>query len=102
VDVLPPPPNPSPEESDPLNLLALVRGIFYSNGDESLGEKTIPLTLQDRQTGDLRDRPMNFTRVETFGSPDVHRVRSSVDTRGPEVFSFQPEMVEEDLTGQTP
>ena len=43
-------------------------------------------------------RPMNFTRVETFGSPDVHWVRASVDTRDPEVFSFQPEIVEENVT----
>ena len=38
------------------------------------------------------------TRVETFGSPDVHWVRASVDTRDAEVFSFQPEIVEENVT----
>jgi hypothetical protein len=38
---------------------------------------------------------MNFTRVETFGSPDVHWVRTSVDARDPEVFTFQPEIIEE-------
>jgi hypothetical protein len=43
-------------------------------------------------------RPMNFTRVETFGSPDVHWVRVSVNTRDPEVFTFQPEIVEENVT----
>ncbi len=47
------------------------------------------------------DRPLagvpNFTRVETFGSPSVHWVRASVDTRDPEVFSFQQEMVEENV-----
>ncbi|CAA9448828.1 MAG: putative transmembrane protein [uncultured Rubrobacteraceae bacterium] len=37
----------------------------------------------------------NFTRVETFGSPNVHWVRASVDTHTPEVFSFRPEIVEE-------
>jgi hypothetical protein len=40
-------------------------------------------------------RPLNFTRVETFGSPDVHWVRASVDARDPEVFTFQPEIIEE-------
>jgi hypothetical protein len=33
--------------------------------------------------------------VETFGSPDVHWVRATVDTRDPEIFSFEPEIVEE-------
>lgn len=42
-------------------------------------------------------RPRNFTRVETFGSPDVHWVRASVDTRDSEVFTFQPELVEKNL-----
>lgn len=212
-------PNPTPEEADPLNRLALIRSTFFSDEDESLGEKKIPLTRQSEEYpenarwtyggvayatlhvvgsnnnrpttanpaigneaeyearnaanlawleetfdgaeangssavmlviqanpfeedtaepsgfaefkaaleeetidygkpvvlvhGDSHTfridkpvisetRPMNFTRVETFGSPDVHWVRSSVDTRDPEVFSFQPEMVEENLTGQTP
>jgi hypothetical protein len=42
-------------------------------------------------------RPLNFTRVETFGSPDVHWVRATVDPRDPEVFSFEPELVEENI-----
>lgn len=44
------------------------------------------------------NRLLNFTRVETFGSPDVHWVRASVDARDEEVFSFEPELVEENLT----
>ena len=42
-------------------------------------------------------RPQNFTRVETFGSPDVHWVRATVDPRDEEVFSFEPELVEGNL-----
>ena len=42
-------------------------------------------------------RPLSFTRVETFGSPDVHWVRATVDPRDPEVFSFEPELVEENI-----
>lgn len=207
------PPNPSPEEADPLNRLALVRSTFFT-ADESLGQKTIPVVRQverypenarwsrggvtfatlhvvgsnnNRPTADRPsigneeeyqarnaanlewlkgtfdearkndspavmlviqanifeeddaepsgfaefkkaleeetaafgkpvvlvhgdshtfriDKPkisdqrrLNFTRVETFGSPDVHWVRASVDTRDPEVFTFQPEIVEENL-----
>lgn len=53
----------------------------------------------NRRSGDAHPRFLqNFTRVETFGSPNVHLVRASVDTRTPEVFSFQPEIVEENVT----
>jgi hypothetical protein len=207
------PPNPSPEEADPLNRLALVRNTFFTT-DESLGRKTIPLERQsneypenarwsyggvtfatlhivgsnnnrpttanpaignegeyqarnqanlawlaetfeearangsagvmliiqanpfeedtaepsgftdfkaalEEETIDFgkpvvlvhgdshtfridkpvisETRPLTFTRVETFGSPDMHWVRASVDARDPEVFSFQPEIVEENL-----
>ena len=210
-------PNPTPEEADPLNRLALVRSTFFTTG-ESLGQKTIPLERQSAEypenarwdragvtfatlhlVGSNNNRPFtlpngttvgneaeyearnaanlkwlaktfdearandsagvmlimqanifeedvnepsgfaefkaaleeevasfdgpvvlvhgdthtfridkpaissgqplpNFTRVETFGSPNVHWVRASVDTRTPEVFSFQPEIVEENVT----
>jgi hypothetical protein len=40
-----------------------------------------------------------FTLVETFGSPTVGWVRAGVDTSNPEVFTFQPETVEEN-TGE--
>lgn len=39
----------------------------------------------------------NFTRVETFGSPDVHWLRASVNFKDPNVFNFQQEIVEENL-----
>jgi len=35
----------------------------------------------------------NFTRLETFGSPNLHWVKVSVDTNSPNVFSFQPVLV---------
>ncbi len=44
----------------------------------------------------------NFTRVETFGSPDVNWVRASVDTSDPRVFAFQPEIVEENTLEKEP
>ena len=43
------------------------------------------------------ERPLNFTRVETFGNPDVHWVRATVDPRDEEVFSFEPELIEENV-----
>ena len=39
----------------------------------------------------------NFTRVETFGNPDVHWVRARVDSRDPNVFSFEQRIVQENL-----
>jgi hypothetical protein len=35
----------------------------------------------------------NFTRVETFGSPNIHWVKVSVDTRSRNVFRFEPMVV---------
>jgi len=44
-----------------------------------------------------RRRIENFTRVETFGNPDVHWLRVSVDWREPSVFRFQPQYVKKNL-----
>ena len=35
----------------------------------------------------------NFTRVETFGSPNIYWVKISVDPRSRNVFSFEPMIV---------
>jgi len=35
----------------------------------------------------------NFTRLETFGTPDVHWVRVIADLNDPNVFTFKPEIV---------
>lgn len=39
-------------------------------------------------------RVENFTRVETFGNPDVHWIRATVDCRDPNLFSFRQVIVE--------
>ena len=39
----------------------------------------------------------NFTRVETFGNPDSHWVRATVDPRDPQVFTFRQQIVEKNL-----
>jgi hypothetical protein len=39
----------------------------------------------------------NFTRVETFGNPDVHWLKASVDSRDPNVFTFRPQYVRKNL-----
>lgn len=42
-------------------------------------------------------RVENFTRVETFGNPDVHWVRARVDSRDPNLFSFEQRIVKNNL-----
>lgn len=44
-----------------------------------------------------RRRIENFTRVETFGNPDVHWIQAGVDWRDPNVFTFRPRYVEKNL-----
>jgi hypothetical protein len=40
-----------------------------------------------------KQRVMNFTRVETFGPPDMHWVRATVDPSDPNLFKFEPMVV---------
>jgi hypothetical protein len=37
----------------------------------------------------------NFTRIETFGDPDTHWVRITVDPSKPELFTIEPEIIPE-------
>lgn len=43
----------------------------------------------------------NFTRVETYGNPDMHWLRVSVDWRDPNVFTFRPMHVKQNLVDHT-
>ena len=66
-----------------------------------------PVVLAHGDTHTFRiDQPLHdeyletlqtFTRVEGFGSPNGHWVRIRVDPERPEVFSFQQELVPENL-----
>jgi hypothetical protein len=48
----------------------------------------------DKPLVDARNqRVMNFTRVETFGPPDMHWVRATVDSSDPNLFRFEPVVV---------
>jgi hypothetical protein len=44
----------------------------------------------------------HFTRVEVFGSPNVHWVRGIVDLNDPQVFTFKPEIVQKNLVNHSP
>jgi hypothetical protein len=39
----------------------------------------------------------NFTRVETFGNPDTHWIKVTVDPADAQVFSFKAEIVAENV-----
>lgn len=44
-----------------------------------------------------RRRIENFTRVETFGNPDMHWIKVRVDWRNPNVFQFHPQYVRKNV-----
>jgi hypothetical protein len=67
-----------------------------------------PVVLVHGDTHNFRiDKPLygarskrrleNFTRVETFGYPDVHWVRATVDWDDPSLFTFRQQIVKENL-----
>ena len=39
----------------------------------------------------------NFTRVETFGDPETHWVRVTVDPADPQLFRFNAEIIPENV-----
>jgi hypothetical protein len=39
----------------------------------------------------------NFTRVETFGPPDVHWIRATADSKDPMVFQFEQRIVDANI-----
>jgi hypothetical protein len=42
----------------------------------------------------------NFTRVETFGNPDTHWVRVTVDPSDPQLFTFRGEVIPENVVSR--
>ena len=78
---------------------------------QTLTEETVafkkPVVLVHGDSHYFRiDKPMydsngrrieNFTRIETFGAPDVHWVNVMVNSRNPELFRFIPKIVEGNL-----
>ena len=44
-----------------------------------------------------RRRLENFTRVETFGTPDIHWLIATVDYANPNLFIFEPRIVKDNV-----
>ncbi len=68
---------------------AFAKPVALVHGDSHVSRVDRP--LEDPATGRTVE---NFTRVETFGSPDIHWVRAIVDPDDPEVFTFRQELIE--------
>ena len=64
--------------------------VAYLHGDTHIFRVDKPLF--SAKTGRIFE---NFTRVETFGWPDSHWVRVTVDPADPQLFRFNPEIVPE-------
>ncbi len=118
-------PKQNAQSSKPITF-ALIGDVPYSEHDEKVGFPNMGfkefLALIEKETiafkkpvvfvhGDSHyfriDKPLlgskskrrieNFTRVETFGFPDVHWVHVTVDENDPNVFVFRQRIVEKNL-----
>jgi hypothetical protein len=69
--------------------------VAYLHGDTHLLRMDKPLYSQ--KTKRLFE---NFTRMETFGWPDTHWVRITVDPSDPALFRFDPQIVPENVVNR--
>ena len=90
-----PPPIPPNAFDDYISVLAeeietYDKPVAYLHGDTHLHRIDKP--LYSKKTNRMFE---NFTRVETFGNPDTHWVRVTVDPANPQVFRFNAEIIPE-------
>lgn len=69
--------------------------IAYLHGDTHLLRMDKP--LYSKKTSRLFE---NFTRMETFGWPDTHWVRVTVDPADPMLFRFDPQIVPDNIVNR--
>ena len=69
--------------------------VAFLHGDTHLHRVDKP--LYSKKTNRIFE---NFTRVETFGNPDTHWVRISVDPADPQLFSFKAEIIPENVANR--
>ena len=73
------------------------RPVAFLHGDTHIFRVDKPLF--SKKTNRLFE---NFTRVETFGWPDSHWVRITVDTADPQLFRFKGEIVPANIVSRRP
>lgn len=99
--------NPWPERGSTNRVHAGFRDFLTALEQETLAfEKPVVLVHGDSHYFRI-DKPLyaratqrrieNFTRVETFGHPDAHWLRVTVDPRDPQVFTFRQRIVKANL-----
>lgn len=93
-------PKPSTAFGDYIETLALAlesydKPVLLVHGDTHLFRIDKP--LYSANTNRLLE---NFTRVETFGWPDTHWVRVSVNPADPQLFRVKPEIVPENVVNR--
>lgn len=74
-------------------LNALVEETKNFNGEVVLVHGDVHFFKVDKPLLDQAHLIENFTRVETFGSPNVHWVKVTVHSEGRNLFTFEPMMV---------
>ena len=73
--------------------LAFRKPVVYVHGDTHIFRIDKPLV--GSKDGRIIE---NFTRVATFGHPDTHWIRGTIDPQDPNVFRFRQEIVKENVT----
>ena len=92
-------------DASPTNRARLGFNDFLATLERETVQFAKPVVLVHGDTHYFRiDKPMlghasgrrveNFTRVETFGNPDAHWLRVTVNYRDPNIFTFRPVIVE--------
>jgi len=76
--------------------VAFGKPVVFVHGDSHIFRIDQPLVSS--KTGRVIE---NFTRVETFGTPDVHWVKVIVDANDPDLFTFKPEIVKKNLVNHS-
>jgi hypothetical protein len=71
------------------------RPVAFLHGDTHLFRLDKP--LYSKKTNRVFE---NFTRAESFGSPDMHWVRVTVDPADPSLFRFQTEIIAENVANR--
>ena len=103
--------NPFPERGGTNRVHAGYREFLNTLEKETLAFQK-PVVLVHGDTHHFRiDNPLlssksrrpieNFMRVETFGNPDVHWLRVTVDPRDPNVFTFRPQIIKANVVNHT-
>jgi hypothetical protein len=81
-------------------VVAFGKPVVLLHGDSHYFRVDKPL-FRSKEAGpkDFGRQVENFTRVETFGAPEVHWVRIIVDPDDPHVFTFKEQIVEKNRFG---